>query len=420
MPRLGMTMREGCIVAWPVAVGERVEKGRPVLVIESEKAEVEVEASASGVLRHTYVSEGETVACGTLLAAITSTADEPFDAAAFRALHDRPEPVAPPVPTSPSDAIARPSNAGRPVAPAARALAKTLGIDPAEVPGTGPGGRVTREDVAAWAARRDALVPVAAGVALEVVTQGAGDAVVLLPGFGAGMSAFARQVPALAERWCVVGVHPRGVGLSDAPVAERYDVAVAAADVAVAVGRPAHVIGASFGAAVALELALARPELVRSLALITPFVEAGARLLAVCEAWCRVAAEACPETLASVLLPWMFSPAYLADAAARERSRRGLAASAAYVPAATLARTLAGLRVWSGTRRGDLDRVTVPTLVVVAGDDLLTPDGVTIAAAIAGARSIVVPGAGHAVALEAPEAVNAALVEHLARAGRAG
>ena len=84
MPKLGMTMREGRVVEWPVAPGGRVEKGRPVVVIESEKAEVEIEATATGVLRHVYVPEGETVPCGTLLAAITESADEAFDAAAFQ------------------------------------------------------------------------------------------------------------------------------------------------------------------------------------------------------------------------------------------------------------------------------------------------------------------------------------------------
>src|SRR5207247_269880 len=100
-----------------------------------------------------------------------------------------------------------------PVTPAARALARRLGVEPARVPGTGPGGRVTREDVEAWAERRRALVPVAEGVALEVPTEGAGDPVVLLPGFGTDVSMFARQIPVLAERWHVLGVNTRGEGL---------------------------------------------------------------------------------------------------------------------------------------------------------------------------------------------------------------
>ena len=83
MPKLGMTMREGTVVEWRAAVGDRVEKGVVFLLIESEKTAVEIEAPVSGTLRHIYVEEGDTVACGTLLAAITESADEPFDAEAF-------------------------------------------------------------------------------------------------------------------------------------------------------------------------------------------------------------------------------------------------------------------------------------------------------------------------------------------------
>ena len=72
MPKLGMTMTEGRVVAWPVPLGGRVEKGAVVLVIESEKAEIEIEAPAAGHLRHVYVPEDRTVPCGTLLAALTS------------------------------------------------------------------------------------------------------------------------------------------------------------------------------------------------------------------------------------------------------------------------------------------------------------------------------------------------------------
>ena len=61
------------------AIGDAVEKGDVVLVFESEKTESEVEALSSGFFRHVYVEADETVPCGTLLAAITDTADEPFD-----------------------------------------------------------------------------------------------------------------------------------------------------------------------------------------------------------------------------------------------------------------------------------------------------------------------------------------------------
>jgi pyruvate dehydrogenase E2 component (dihydrolipoamide acetyltransferase) len=420
MPKLGMSMEEGAVVEWPVALGDRVEKGVTVLVIESEKAEVEIEATASGFLRHVYVEADpdERVPCGTVLAVLTDSMDEPFDPDAYRVAEDRteaprsgtatPAPAAPPAP-----AQARATRDVAPIAPAARAVAKRLGIDPGEVPGSGPGGRVLKQDVETWAARREALVAVADGLALEVPVAGEGDPVLLLPGFGTDVAAFARQTPMLAEDHRVRGMNPRGVGLSDAPDAPSYDVADLAADAAALIDAPTHVIGASLGAAVALELALTRPECVRSLTLITPFLEAGPRLLAVTEAWCRVAALAGPEAVAAMLLPWLFSEDYLADERARGRTLRGLAEIAARVPATTLERSAAGLRSWSGSRADAVGDLKPPTLVLVAGGDLLTPGGEAVARAIPGARSVVVPDAGHALALEAPDRVNDAIRAHL-------
>ena len=418
MPKLGMTMEEGTVVEWRVEVGGSMTKGVPALVIESEKTEAEIEAPVSGVVRHFYVPAGDTVPCGALLAAVTGTADEPFDAEAFRAQHEEPAPA------SPTPRLARPARpvvmgaarrpARKPVAPAARALARKLGLDPEQVAGSGPSGRVTREDVQAHAAARAALVTVAEGVGLEVLASGKGESVLLLPGLGTDASAFSPQLPVLAERFRVLAVNPRGVGHSDAPEAVLYPVAQTAADAAAAFEGSAHVVGASLGAAAALELALAHPERVRTLTLVTPFVDAGPRLLAVADAWCRLSAEATAESLAAALLPWFFSPALLGDERARGRTLRGLTQTLSRVSAPGLARAVAGLRAWSGTRGGDLARVTAPTLVVAAGGDLLTSDAEAVAAAIPGARVARVAGAGHAVALEAPDAVSRVLLEHLA------
>ncbi len=101
MPRTGDTTTEGRIVAWPVALGAHVDAGATVVVVDTDKAEVEVEAPASGVLRHVYVEAGVTVPCGALLGAIADGPDEPFDAAAFHRLHHRPDVAALPLPDVP-------------------------------------------------------------------------------------------------------------------------------------------------------------------------------------------------------------------------------------------------------------------------------------------------------------------------------
>lgn len=425
MPKLGLTMKEGTVLEWRLHPGERVAKGQIVLVIESEKTEVEIEAPASGVLRHVWVEPDAVVPCGTFLGAITDSADEPFDAEAWRAAHERREAAAAkPAPAPRPEASAQsgvpasapaggtPRPAEAPVVPAARKRARDLGVDLARVTGSGPNGRITVEDVEALARRMGERVEVAPGVLLEAPAQGSGETLILLPGFGADVSAFAPVVPALAAVFRVRGVNPRGVGFSSAPAVERYDVATAAADAAAAAGGPAHVVGASLGAAVALELALARPDAVRSLALITPFATASPRLLGVVDAWARVAADAPADALAAMLLPWLYGPAFLSDTHACRRASRALADAAARVPPATLRRAAAGLRAWSGTRAADLARVRARTLVIAGEHDLLTPDAAALAQRIPGAQLVTVPGAGHAVAIEAGEAVAQALLAH--------
>jgi len=84
------------------------------------------------------------------------------------------------------------------------------------------------------------------------------------------------------------------------------------------------------------------------------------------------------------------------------------------IPAASLVRSRAGLIAWSGIRGSDLGEITAPTLVLLAGDDLLTPNGGAVATAIPGAKCESIDGCGHALAVDGAEEVNRLLLEHLA------
>lgn len=68
MPKLGQTVDEGHIASWLVEEGEAVELGDPLLVVETDKAEVEVECAAEGVLLKIVVPAGQTVESGTIIA----------------------------------------------------------------------------------------------------------------------------------------------------------------------------------------------------------------------------------------------------------------------------------------------------------------------------------------------------------------
>lgn len=70
LPKWGMTMQDGTIAEWLKEVGEKVEEGEPIAVVETEKVNTDLEAPEAGVLKEILVQEGETVEVGTVLARI--------------------------------------------------------------------------------------------------------------------------------------------------------------------------------------------------------------------------------------------------------------------------------------------------------------------------------------------------------------
>lgn len=154
LPDLGEGLTGAEVSKWLVAEGEVVSEGDPLLEVVTDKATAEIPSPFSGVVERIHVREGETVAVGTVLVSIAEAA-EPAG----------PTP-APPRGRGPSPAP--PAEAGGAVRamPQVRKLARELGVDLSEVRGTGPGGRVLREDVeAAAAARRGAEEAPAGGAA---------------------------------------------------------------------------------------------------------------------------------------------------------------------------------------------------------------------------------------------------------------
>jgi pyruvate dehydrogenase E2 component (dihydrolipoamide acetyltransferase) len=161
MPTMGYDMTEGKLVRWLKHEGDAVSKGEAVAEIETDKVVIEVEAFTAGVLRRIEVSEGQTVPVGTRIA-IVAGADEALpaansgpSAAGVAATVSTAGPVAPPAtPSGPDPARSRPLGAegAANASPLARRLAHEHGIDLATVTGTGPGGKISREDVLAAAA----------------------------------------------------------------------------------------------------------------------------------------------------------------------------------------------------------------------------------------------------------------------------
>ena len=161
MPQMGYDMQEGTLVRWLKSVGDEVSLGEAVAEIETDKAVVEFESTAEGVLLELLVEEGTTVAVGESIAtvgaegeALAADGDAPEEPAGAEpaveepsesdeaempaAEEDESESAAIPLPASPSEVRA---------SPVARKLAAERGVDLSTVEGTGPGGRILRADV---------------------------------------------------------------------------------------------------------------------------------------------------------------------------------------------------------------------------------------------------------------------------------
>jgi|SRR5579884_995038 len=141
LPQWSMGMADGTIVRWLKHEGDPVTAGEPLVEVEAAKVTSEVEAEVSGVLARILVAEGETVPVRTALCLI-GTADEVRASAGATT-----KPVGSPTIASRPVPPAASSQPTVQVIPAARRLAKDHGIDLDRVQGSGPGGRITVEDV---------------------------------------------------------------------------------------------------------------------------------------------------------------------------------------------------------------------------------------------------------------------------------
>ncbi len=161
MPQMGFDMVEGTVIRWLKAEGDEVARGEPIVEIETDKATVEVEAFASGVLRKIAAEEGSTVPVGQIIGIIASVGEdipEVETPVTVPSTIDKPTVVkAPSEPAGDKEAPAvdAPAEAEAKedrvlASPIARRLAEEKGIDLALVSGTGPRGRITKEDILAF------------------------------------------------------------------------------------------------------------------------------------------------------------------------------------------------------------------------------------------------------------------------------
>jgi pyruvate dehydrogenase E2 component (dihydrolipoamide acetyltransferase) len=168
LPRVDMDMATGKLSRWFKEEGAEVSQGEALFEIETDKAAMEVEAPASGVLRGVSAKPGDELPVGTVIGWI-ATAAEVFDPAAARKPAPADAASAPARQAEPNTSAAAPARTIEPAAPggdvratpAARRKAQEAGIDIAKVRGTGPHGRIQTEDIEAAAVAAEAMRVVA-------------------------------------------------------------------------------------------------------------------------------------------------------------------------------------------------------------------------------------------------------------------
>ncbi|MEG4028681.1 MULTISPECIES: dihydrolipoamide acetyltransferase family protein [unclassified Microcoleus] len=161
MPALSSTMTEGKIVSWVKSAGDKVEKGETVVVVESDKADMDVESFYEGYLAIIIVPAGEVAPVGAAIALVAETEAEIATAqqqgAAAPSAAAAPAPSPAPVSAATSSAglqqnVSR-QNGRSVVSPRARKLAKEFKVDLNSIKGSGPNGRIVAEDVEAAAGK---------------------------------------------------------------------------------------------------------------------------------------------------------------------------------------------------------------------------------------------------------------------------
>eukprot|EP00250_Pteridium_aquilinum_P015692 c22701_g1_i1 orf=195-1637(+) len=209
MPALSSTMTEGKIVSWSKSEGDKLSKGESVVVVESDKADMDVETFYDGILAAIMVGEGEVAPVGAAIALLAETEDEIAEAKSKAAASSPAPPtasvaasasVAPPEPTptpvaAPSIPPPAPVDDGprRTIAtPYAKKLAKQYKVSLDSIAGSGPYGRITATDVESAAGKTPAPKPQpAAAPAATIATPAApaskvasssGGAVAAVPG----------------------------------------------------------------------------------------------------------------------------------------------------------------------------------------------------------------------------------------------
>jgi pimeloyl-ACP methyl ester carboxylesterase len=441
MPKVDMDMASGKLAVWHVVEGQTVKKGAALFDIETDKAAMEVEAPATGVLHHILAGPGVDVAVGSPVAFIYAEGEAVGPAPSASAPS---APEAAPVTNEVTVAVTNDAamhgdtaGAARRATPIARRLAREGGIALKLLAGTGPKGRIQRSDVEAEIARRRTPTPAATTAAalapaptaplsappsyamdwvpqpgdLHVTTRkGNGVPLVMVHGFAADSAAWTPLERALPRDLPLIRIDLPSHGRSPLRRITGFaDLAKALVQVfdRIAEG-PVHLLGHSLGGALSLAVADIRPRQIKTLSLIAPAGLGpeinGAALYGIARA-----------STADSLAPWLKRLTARPDGISHDFAKAAMLARVD--PALRAAQLeLADALFPDGVQAFDLTaalgRVTAPTMMLWGRDDHILPwkQALTVSGDVA---LHLMRGVGHVPHLEDPEAVAALMGRHV-------
>ena len=450
LPKVDMDMDAGLLAQWHVSVGDSIEKGAALFDIETDKAAMEVEAPASGIVGHIVAEAGSRIPVGQVVAWIYAENEEipdlPPGGGASSGDADATEPDAQPaagrnevakesrpmvpVVSEPDDGgMENDSGTPRPRAtPAARAAARKSGADLGSVVGTGPKGRIQADDVTRLTPRQPVAAKPAASEAGHsasapvdwaedhrplAITRRKGRAkdhpVLLIHGFAADAAGWAPLEKALGDAREIIRMelpcHGRSPLVRISSFREFTRMAVRAFDDLDV--EQLHLVGHSLGGAVAAAIADIRPRRIASLSLISPAGLGpeidGAALYGIARA-----------TRTDSLAPWVKRLAARPDAISHDFAKAAMMAR--MEPKLRAAQVeLADMLFPDGTQSFDLsaamERVEAPFKIVWGRQDRILPWRHALRAPDAAGLHLL-DKAGHIPHIERPEAVALPLLEN--------
>jgi pimeloyl-ACP methyl ester carboxylesterase len=428
MPKWGLTMTTGTITGWIREEGDEVSAGDPLLTVETEKAVNDVEAPADGVLFKIVVPTGDAAAVSAAVAIIAAPGESPSDAEIESLIAEQAPAKARTAAKSSSagertgQAPSRDDSGRVNASPAARKLAKDLGVDLANVTATGPNGRVTSDDVERASAElnddpaaREEMVAAGDGIELAALIAGAGDTrpMLFLHGLGGNYGTWQVVLGNLAETHRVVALDLPGHGKSSKPAPNAFDYSVIglaesvkAAIVSLKLKKPI-LVGHSLGGGVAMKLALDLGDQIGGLVLIDSAGlgnEIGKELLDL------MAGEAGPATARGLLELFYEDQRLVLDRGVDDMAQTQLADGA--WPAQ---QAVANAAFNGGSQSLDLPKhlreIKQPALIIWGERDRVIPlaHAASALGKLPDATFKLIAGVGHVPQVEAPDAVATAL-----------